>query len=185
MDPIPQPHLLDPDRLLDPQRDDFVADHESRAEMYATGLRESCGYAQQLWHTLDDLRGYLMASLPPDPRRPGEHVTCAAPTGPDDEVGWTRWIDTFSSVTSVLCGPHGDSGYGYGEARHAAQLRRDVPRGLRPAETVTIRPDDPPAGVVSAPEQADDGTRSKRLRVAIVAVVIALAVRGALPRRRA
>lgn len=187
MDPIPQPHLLDPDRILDPQRDDLTADHESRAQMYQDGLRESCAYAQQLWQTLDGVRAYLMDSLPPDPRAPDAHVTCASPTGPDDEQGWVHWIDMFSVVTSVMCGPHGDSGFGYGQAREAAQVRR----------TVEAQSPPPPAPVASAEstvasnatETSDEGgparpARSKPIRVVAGAVIAVLAVRGLLPRPR-
>ena len=183
MQPIPAPHLLDPDRLLDPHRDDFTADHESRAEMYKAGLRETCEYAQQLWQTLDQVRGYLIASLPPDPREPGNHVTCASPTGPDDEAGWTNWVDTFASVTSVLCGPHGDSGFGFGEARRAAQLRIDAPVNTMPVH------DDRPAAVESAPAPPEPGTQTSaarghgRVRAVATGVLVLLAARGLLPRR--
>jgi hypothetical protein len=184
--PIPAPHLLDPERLLDPQRDDFTADHESRAEMYRDGLRESCEYAQQLWQTLDTVRGYLMDSLPPDPREPGEHISCASPTGPDDEAGWTNWVAAFASVTSVLCGPHGDSGFGYGEARRAADLRRDAPvirvraavHDLPPAGAESTPPPDPePTSANSAPRSVG------RVRMVVTGLLVLLAARGLLPRR--
>jgi hypothetical protein len=185
MQPIPAPHLLDPDRLLDPQRDGFTVDHESRAEMYKDGLRETCEYAQQLWQTLDSVRGYLLDSLPSDPREPGEHVSCASPTGPDDEPGWTNWVGTFASVTSVLCGPHGDSGFGYGEARRAAQLRRDAPvskvRAALDDRSTTAQPK-PPSGPESTPQKASP-RRSGRLRMAATGVLVLLAARGLRPRR--
>jgi hypothetical protein len=181
VDPIPQPQLLDPDRILDPQRDDMNTDHESRAQKYKDGLHESCAYAQQLWQTLDGVRAYLMESLPPDPRDPDAHVTCASPTGPDDEPGWVHWIDMFSVVTSAMCGPHGDSGFGYGQAREAAQVRRTVeappppPAPVAPAEATVAS---------NATEASDVGrsARSKPIRVVAGAVIAVLAVRGLLPR---
>lgn len=128
MQPIPTPQVLDPDRVLDNDRGDFTADHEARSKLLETALHESCSYAQQLWDTTNALRAYLMDSLPPDPRAPGAHPAVgASPTGPDDEQGWNNWVNAYAAVTSVLCGPHGDSGYGLGEARHAAELRRSAP----------------------------------------------------------
>ena len=95
MHPIPQPHALDPDRILDEDRDDMPADHQVRAALLAKGLHEACGYSQQLWNTLAATREYLMTSLPSDPRSPGAHPTLSAsPTGSDDTEGWDRWIDT-------------------------------------------------------------------------------------------
>jgi hypothetical protein len=185
MQPIPTPHLLDPERLLDPSRDEFTVDHESRAEMYKSALHETCDYAQQLWQTLDALRGYLMDSLPPDPREPGSERSCASPAGPDDEVGWSTWIDAFSSVTSVLCGPHGDSGFGLGEARRAAQVRRDAPVSKvraalhnlpEPAESATTRQPEP-ISETSAPRPFG------RARMAATGLLVLLAARGLLPRR--
>lgn len=74
------------------------------------------------------MRGYLLNSLPPDPRAPGPHPTASAsPTGPDDDTGWDNWIAAYATVTSVLCGPNGDSGYGLGEGRREANLRRTAP----------------------------------------------------------
>jgi hypothetical protein len=190
VDPIPQPQVLDPDRILDPQRDNFTSDHESRADMYQDGLRQSCAYAQQLWQTLDGVREYLMESLPPDPRTPGTHVTCASPTGPDDEEGWMRWIDMFSTVTSVMCGPHGDSGFGYGQARETAQTRRTVERTPVP-EVVVPQLDEPTASEAGRPDadSAEDESpaTSSTLRWARLTagvLVSLLAVRGLLPRRR-
>ena len=186
MQPIPAPHLLDPDRVLDPNRDEFTTDHESRAEMYKNALQETCEYAQQLWKTLDAARGYLMHSLPPDPRTPEADRSCASPAGPDDDAGWNAWIDTFSAVTSVLCGPHGDSGYGYGEARRAAQLRRDAPvrhvaahveptAESAPAPAAPAQPDRAPGEPVQRP--------SSRVRLAATGALVLLAARGLLPRR--
>ena len=128
MQPIPEPELLDPNRSLTDQRDDFaMLDHRDRAERLKHALDDSCAYAQQLWHELDDLRAYLVRSLPDDPQRPGEKRTATAPTGHDDEAGWTDWMKTYAGVISALCGPHGDSGYGADEARKEAHLRRHAP----------------------------------------------------------
>lgn len=128
MQPIPAPHILDPDRVLDNHRGDFRVDHEARAQQFETGFREVCAYAQQLWNTLAAARTYLYDSLPSDPRSPDRHPhLSAAPTGPADNEGWTAWIDAYAGVSSVLCGPYGDSGFGVAEARETAQFHRTAP----------------------------------------------------------
>lgn len=127
MQPIPKPHILDPARILDNDRGDFTADHKARAELLGAALHETCEYAQHLWDDLNSMRKYLLDSLPSDPREPGPHRASATPSGPDDDQGWQNWIDAFAEVTSVLCGPHGDSGFGLGRARQEAQLRRNAP----------------------------------------------------------
>ena len=74
------------------------------------------------------MRQYLLDSLPPAPSGPGQHTTASAsPTGPDDEQGWQKWITAFAEVASVLCGPHGDSGFGLSRAHEEAQIRRTAP----------------------------------------------------------
>src|SRR3954462_9125240 len=111
--PIPEPELLDPGRMLVDDRDGFtVDDHRDRANLLAAALEDSCRYAQALWQQLDDVRGDLIRCLPGDPPRPHARRHATAPTGPDDEAGWDDWIATYAAVTSVLCGPHGDSGFG-------------------------------------------------------------------------
>lgn len=128
LQPIDKPQLLDPDRIVDPNRDNMTVDHESAAKELREGLEATANYGQQLWDHLVAVRQYLMESLPPDPRAAGPHMQLGAhPTGPDDAEGWQRWVDTYASVTSVLAGPHGDSGYGLGEARDAARLRTEAP----------------------------------------------------------
>jgi hypothetical protein len=187
MQPIPTPHLLDPDRVLDNDRGDFTADHEARAALLDKALHETCAYAQQLWDTTNALRAYLLDSLPPDPRSPEGHLRAgASPTGPGDAHGWESWIAAFSSATSVLCGPHGDSGYGLGEARHAAELRRSAPNLNLVADHPTlgepVRPDDD-----AKPETSDRTPRpgngpatgpSKPLKLLAAGVVGVLALRG-------
>jgi len=128
MHPIPEPELLDASRMLTDDRDDFtITEHRNRANMLADALQDSCRYAQQLWHELDDVRRYLLRCLPDDPQRPDARRTATAPTGPDDDAGWSDWIATYAAVTSVLCGPHGDSGFGAEQARHEAYQRRVAP----------------------------------------------------------
>lgn len=127
---IPTPESLDPDRILVNDRGDFTADHQARSALLDHALRESCAYAQQLWNELNAMRQYLLTSLPPHPQPPGpRHSAAAAPSGPEDENGWQNWIDAFAGVTSVLCGPHGDSGFGLSRAHEEARLRRDQPAG--------------------------------------------------------
>lgn len=120
---IPLPAVIDPDRIyLEAQ--EKSARQQDKAEIYKEALDSACDYGQKLWHELDVVRGYLLTSLPTDPRLPGPHRLTASPTGPDDEPGWRAWIDTYARATSVLAGPKGDAGYGYGEGRQQAQLRR-------------------------------------------------------------
>lgn len=187
MQNIPKPELLNPNRIDRDEREDFtVDDHRSRAELFAKALDESCAYAEQLWEQNNALRAYLLDSLPPDPRAPGVHTTTAAsPTGPDDEQGWLDWINAFATTTSVLCGPHGDSGFGLSRARREAQLRRTAPE-------LTLHVNHPDLGksekgappVAAAPVVADAGgsplrpTSTSVTRAAISAVVAVLAVRG-------
>ena len=127
MQPIPQPAVLDPDRVLTDARKDLTVDDVTRAEALERALHETCAYAQQLWQSLDEARNYLWNSVPPDPRGTSAARTGASPTGPDDDTGWESWIAAFARVTSTLVGPQGDSGFGHGEARQAAELRRTAP----------------------------------------------------------
>ena len=164
MQPIPIPRVLDPDHFLDDNR---IGGDGDRAERVEAALRETCTYGRQLWESLAAVRSYLMASLPPDPRRPGGHPPLgASPTGPDDEAGWTAWTNAYAAVTSALCGPHGDSGFGAGEAREAARQRRTAPNVKVLARTST-----PPD------EHAPDHS-GRLLRSVGVAAVTVLALRG-------
>jgi hypothetical protein len=183
MQPIPTPQVLDPDRVLDNDRGDLTSDHQARAALLDDALHKTCGYARQLWDTLDGVRGYLMDSLPPDPRSPGAAPhSSASPTGPDDQQGWDNWISAYASVTSALCGPHGDSGYGLGEARHAAELRRTAPNLKLYAEHPELTGTVPqPAPATSTPAAARPRGSARTLATA---VLVLLAVRGLMPRRR-
>jgi hypothetical protein len=124
MDAIPEPELLDPQRVLTIGRDRFVGDHEARANQLEDALRKTCAYAQDLWRHLDATRSYLYDSLPPDPHERVGAIAGASPSGPDDAAGWDRWIDAYARTTSILAGPHGDSGYGRQEATREADRRR-------------------------------------------------------------
>lgn len=177
MQEIPKPELLNPDRV---DRDDREgvrdADHRSQAQLLAKALGESCAYAEQLWEQLDEVRGYLLESLPPDPRMPGPKTTASAsPTGPDDEEGWQRWIATFASTTSVLCGSHGDSGFGLSRAKEEAQLRRSAPV-LALQHKYPPQPAEP-----TAPAETAGAKKTSRwgvAKLAGIAITAALAVRG-------
>lgn len=102
--PIPPPHVLDPDRLLRNDRGDMTEDdHRTRSSLLEAALHETCADARHLWDHLDALRHFLIDSLPPDSRSPGPHRTASVtPTGPDDEQGWENWIAAYASVNSVL-----------------------------------------------------------------------------------
>lgn len=195
MQPIPLPQLLDPDRLLLDDRNDLSAEeHAGRATQLDRALHDTCSYAQQLWHELDAVRGYLLDSLPPDRRTadadaPGP--SSAAPTGPDDEQGWQNWITAYSRATSALAGPHGDSGFGSEEAQREARDRRLEPAGAGPDEAVTsAAPESPDRGATDAagstehgatdaPESPErGGDRRSPVRLALLLAILALAVRG-------
>lgn len=180
MHPIPSPQVLDPDRVLDNDRGELTADHQARAELLRDALHESCAYARQLWNALVVAREYLYDSLPSDPRHPGEHPhVSATPTGPEDSEGWDKWIDTYSGITSVLCGPHGDSGYGIGEARDAAQLRRNAPnvriaaRYVGPTAAPPAGPDNSrDTGTATPTTRAFPHTRSGLRTAALIAIAV-------------
>lgn len=189
---IPKPELLNPDRENRDDREDFTAeDHRSQAQVLATALGESCAYADQLWEQVNALRGYLLDSLPPDPRTPGPHTTAgASPTGPDDDKGWTRWINAFATTTSVLCGSHGDSGFGLSRAREEARLRRTAPEltlharhpdlgsaapESAPADMPAPAPSTQPSGQLPAHAAATTWSVGKTVGAAVVTV---LALRG-------
>jgi hypothetical protein len=178
LQPIPKPQLLDPDRIVDPNREDMTVDHESAAKELRQALEATAAYGTQLWDHLDGVRQYLMESLPPDPRAAGPHNQLGAhPTGPDDIDGWQRWVDAYASVTSVLAGSHGDSGYGLGAAREAARLRATAPN-VRLA-----------ARVQASTERAESEMSAERrfglaLRGIGLAALGLLALRGLRPREK-
>ncbi|HZC72978.1 MAG TPA: hypothetical protein VE442_19935 [Jatrophihabitans sp.] len=181
---IPQPQVLDPDRPLRKRGTQFTADDRPEAKLLHKALYESCDYAAHLWRTLDAMRGYLLASLPPDPRSPDADRSCARPAGPDDEAGWQAWIDAFASVSSVLCGPHGDSGFGLGRARQEAQRRRSAPLLYMAAEAAKPPRRVDPIAEQPAPTAADadtpyrtlPGRNARAINRAHLAVTMALGV---------
>jgi hypothetical protein len=187
MQEIPKPELLNPDRVDRDDREGMTNDdHRSQKQLVAKALVESCGYAEQLWEQLNQVRGYLLDSLPPDPRRPGPKATSSAsPTGPDDEEGWQRWMATFADTTSVLCGAHGDSGFGLSTAKEEAQVRRTAPvltmqhdlaaRGITPAQD---QPDEQPRAAAASPAKAAGASGWSALKIAGAVVTAALALRG-------
>lgn len=192
MTEIPKPEVLDADRVDRDDREDLSPeDRRSQAQLLAKALAASCDYADALWEQLDVLRGYLLESLPPDPHRAGPHRTAgAAPTGPDDEQGWQRWITAYATTTSTLCGPQGDSGYGLSRARQEAQQRRTSPELLLHHRRPDLGApggagDEPPAAPGGAAAQRSGAGRSGAQRSALVAgVALGFALRGLLGRRR-
>jgi hypothetical protein len=188
MQEIPRPALLDPDRLLLDDRNDLSAEeHANRAASLDKALHETCSYAQQLWQDLDALRSYLLENLPPGTGTAGDgQRRSAAPTGPDDEEGWERWAAAYAAVTSVLAGPHGDSGFGMDEARREARDRRVMLEQLATAEetaaqaeqAVPSQPGETGAGETDSRSERSAGKGRRRGRAAARAVVVLLAVRG-------
>jgi hypothetical protein len=138
---IPKPQTLDPYRPLGHREIQVTEDGRPGAELLATALQESCRYAEQLWENLNAMRLYLLESLPPDPRRTdsARGPAAASPTGPDDETGWNNWINAFAAVTSVLCGPQGDSGFGLSRAHEEANARRSSAVGRARADRTAAR----------------------------------------------
>lgn len=184
MHPIPPPELLDPDRMKTDEREEMTVDeHKSRADAFAKALRDTCEYATELWQHLDATRGYLLESLPTDPRSPGVNPhTSASPTGPNDDEGWSRWIDTYAAVTSILAGPRGDSGFGLSEAKDAARTRREAHNlAVLDAAARAKSAEAPPQP--SEPATPAAKTRPDLRFVGLVALV-ALALRGLRPARR-
>jgi hypothetical protein len=188
MHEIPRPELLDPDRLLLSTRDDLTADeHANRAALLDQALHESCSYAQQLWQSLDAVRGYLLDSLPPDPRASDGSVRIsAAPAGPEDEAGWQNWTVAYAAVTSVLAGPHGDSGFGSDEAQREARDRRlALAEQPAPTEPASRPAEDTEPGTDSQRQPAGHTASGRSpLRMAARLAVLLLAVRGLRRGRR-
>lgn len=189
MEPIPIPELLNPERPMRRRGTRVREDDRPDEEVLRTALHETCDYARQLWDDLDGVRQYLLASLPSDPQNPGPHpVACASPTGPDDQEGWERWITAYATVSSILVGPHGDSGYALTRARHEAEIRRSAP-------ILALAPKLPtPAHMDEKRESSDDkrplepivgSSRSKMFRASIEVGLVLLALRGLRARRRA
>jgi hypothetical protein len=185
---IRKPELLDPKRVDSEEHEKMsVAERRAQTELLAKALAESCEYAEQLWNQLDALRGYLLDSLPPDPRKPGPHTTAAAsPSGPDDEAGWQNWINAFAGTTSALCGPHGDSGFGLSRAREEAQLRRTAPELTLHARHPELSTTAGASEATSTPQPtATPGNKVSSLSAmkTVAGVVVAvLALRGLRPR---
>lgn len=122
MEPIRKPNVLNPRRVLDNDRGDFTVDHQRRAALLEGALQETSAYAVQLWDDLAAMRTYLLQNPPfsaPGATQPRADLVRPVPVNEE----WQQWIDACASVTSVLCGPHGDSGYGAEAAREVARMR--------------------------------------------------------------
>jgi hypothetical protein len=171
--PIPIPGILDPEggHLLGELN---AADKpEQQLADVRQALAEACSYGRALWHGVDVLRGYLLDSLPSDPRTPGMHRTGAAPTGPDDEQGWQNWMAAYAGAHSVLAGPQGDSGFGVSEAEREAQTRRSA----RSVRLLAEHPELQPGSVVRP------AARPSRLPGVVAVAATTLVVRAVLVRR--
>lgn len=174
--PIPIPGVLDPERAHLLGDLNAAEDAEQKVADLQQALADTCGYGRDLWQGVDALRSYLLNSLPPDPRSPGLHRTGAAPTGPDDEVGWRNWMAAYAEAHAVLAGPNGDSGFGVSEASREAQARRSAPSVRLLAE----HPELQPGGSVS--RRSPSPLPSRLARVLAVATTT-LAVRAVMVRR--
>lgn len=173
--PIPIPAVLEPDRAQLQGQLNAEEDPEGQLDDLRQALASACDYGRTLWLGLDSLRGYLLRSLPPDPRSPGMHRVSASPTGPDDEEGWKSWMAAYAEAHSVLAGPNGDSGFGVAEASREAQQRRSAPSIRVLAEHPELLPPS-----MAAPTRA--GLRS-RLPGVLAVVATTLVAREVLARR--
>ena len=181
MGEIPMPEVLDPHRprLV---AEENVGNAEARAEALDSALLKAAEYGQQLWRSLQDVRQYLLDSLPPDRRHPGADSDRlgTSPTGPGDDAGWNRWIGTYAMVSSALAGPHGDSGYGLQQAEQEATHRRSAGGVLLKAERGRVE---------AAAEQARRDARTAtvwetigKAAVGLVGAVVVIRGLGTRPR---
>lgn len=197
MHPIPRPDVFDPDRAMSDEREDMtINEHRARAAEAIEALKDVREYGVMLWEHLDLARRYLYESLPSDPRSPGTAPRLsAAPTGPHDEQGWSRWMAAYSQVTSALAGPHGDSGFGLSEAKSEAQRRRSAPNVRIAAELHVAQEADKleqakqaaeppkPTPPPSAPDKAP-AAKNSTLKSVGLGVLAVLAARGLFAGRR-
>jgi hypothetical protein len=152
MEDVPRPDVLNPDRLMTNERSEMtLEEHRSRARLLDDALHETCDYAQQLWDRLDAMRHYLVDMLPEQPAE-GARLGCARPAGPDDEQGWWDWRNAYAGVTSILAGPHEDSGFGADEADQIARGRLAFSGGDTPTPETIEGPPRPDPSDVRIPE---------------------------------
>jgi len=173
--PIPLPGILEPEHGHLLGELNAAENAEQRLSEVQQALANACSYGRELWHGVNALRGYLLHSLPPDPRTPGLHRTGASPTGPDDEAGWQSWQAAYAEAHSVLAGPQGDSGFGVSEAGREARARRSAPSIRLLAEHPELS--STPPGTVRTP------SAGARLTGALAVAATTLAVRAVLVRR--
>ena len=171
MQPIPTPFVLDPERAS------HGADLDPQAAQINDALQESCAYAKQLWDELDAVRGYLLTASPADR---------------DDDTAWQNWIAASGSVTSAMCGPYGDAGFGLEEAQHEAQSRRAAmaesnqrPATQEPAQPSAAQEAAGPQSATQQPATQPSPAHGSRYKRAATVALVLLAIRGARPRRRA
>ena len=112
---VPQPEVLDADRVVIEDREALSADQlRTKLADLRGAFQESCSYAQQLWTDVARARQYVWDN---------------PPAAPDDDQAWSDWTDAYSELTSILAGPRGDFGMGLEDARRSARDRRDQLRG--------------------------------------------------------
>jgi hypothetical protein len=133
---IPQPEVLDCNRLGAGRDSMAFTDRGDLAQRLTRELEESCAYGKAMWEQLDAVRRYLVDCLP-KPAADRAPLGGAAPTGRDDERGWRAWIEIYASVVGTLEGPRRDSGFGRDEARQIARSRLEFSAEQQPTlETV-------------------------------------------------
>ena len=158
---IPKPELLDPDRV---ERNDRERLHRRGPSLAGAAARQGARRVLRLRRpTLEP--GRRAARLParqpaartraPPARTPQRRL----PDRPRRRGGLDQWINAFATTTSVLCGAHGDSGFGLSRAREEARLRRTAPELLVHAQHPDLgKPSAAPDAASTVPVPADNPT---------------------------
>jgi hypothetical protein len=136
---IPTPEALDAHRFGGNRDSMGFAAGKDVADRLLRELEETCTYARALWQQLDEVRHYLVDSLP-RPAANGAPLGGAAPTGRDDEQGWQAWTDIYTAVVGTLEGPRRDSGFGHDEARQIVRSRLEFAADQQPTLETIERP---------------------------------------------
>jgi hypothetical protein len=177
---IPLPRVLDPDRL-----GAEITEGDDGCDRLEEALRESRGYARQLWQGLDASRRYLVRRLP----EPGllDGRIAASPAGLDDDEGWQRWMAAFAQISSLLAGPNGDQGVGRRRAADEATARRTAPvlhlAAAHPQTMAELAARQAGAASPPAGREAQHAVERPRWWMAVLTVVVVAGLRGSRGRR--